>query len=600
MRLTIGGIDMLLRKKGFTLMEVSAVMGVAGALSLVSAQESDFESKQMKARALGNEIFQYNSAVSRYISEHAADSSLDGEIKTGSDWLKSNTCGGPTENGDTNFISCSSMPNGKTIQESFSPVTTFEYNSTEGTLQARTVWESGLGIGGNEDSVIMGIAALVASGNYVSQSEDAAAGYQLPTVHCPEMTTLGSSIDTVCGSERGAIVSISTTNASIEPWLRTDHGNTMNHVIEFSQNSGDDPISLTTITDNDDDSTATGWSGAGLRQIVNVSRIYNIGGGGSESLILGKMLKSNIYTETMLTNNSLFTDAVIMDGSAAVMNELYVKADTFLKSNLDVEDNITSGGKINSVGSITSGDDTTNNYSKMKSNGDIIGNRFFDASDGNIDDFDSGGYVIDPTSNSRVNYLEATGNVDIKGMLDVDKDITGRDLIAERSITVKETLTFQDTNSEGDSCTGKKGSLSMDGTGMVLSCQEIGGSQKWVIPGQKGMYSYFNRTSCPTGWVKANGTGNGTIDLRGEFIRAWDNGRGIDSGRKLGSWQNFMIQAHSHDIYGNDRGNNNQKWGVGMWKDDAEGRKGDPKTIRETGGKETRPRNVALLACMKQ
>lgn len=35
-------------------------------------------------------------------------------------------------------------------------------------------------------------------------------------------------------------------------------------------------------------------------------------------------------------------------------------------------------------------------------------------------------------------------------------------------------------------------------------------------------------------------------DYRGEFRRGWDNGRGVDAGRKLGSWQASQNLAHSH------------------------------------------------------
>ncbi|MEE7095292.1 tail fiber protein, partial [Escherichia coli O10] len=61
----------------------------------------------------------------------------------------------------------------------------------------------------------------------------------------------------------------------------------------------------------------------------------------------------------------------------------------------------------------------------------------------------------------------------------------------------------------------------------------------------------------PTGWLKCNGAAfssekypnlakvyptNKLPDLRGEFIRGWDDGRGIDSGRNLLSAQNDAIQ----------------------------------------------------------
>ena len=49
----------------------------------------------------------------------------------------------------------------------------------------------------------------------------------------------------------------------------------------------------------------------------------------------------------------------------------------------------------------------------------------------------------------------------------------------------------------------------------------------------------------------AYGTGDGSTtfnlpDMRGEFLRGWDNGRGIDSGRALGSSQNGQNQSHAH------------------------------------------------------
>ncbi|MCT4708697.1 tail fiber protein, partial [Enterobacteriaceae bacterium H11S18] len=61
----------------------------------------------------------------------------------------------------------------------------------------------------------------------------------------------------------------------------------------------------------------------------------------------------------------------------------------------------------------------------------------------------------------------------------------------------------------------------------------------------------------PEGWLKCNGAAfdktkypklalaypSGSLpDLRGEFIRGWDDGRGADKGRGLLSAQNFAIQ----------------------------------------------------------
>ncbi|MEZ2744285.1 phage tail protein [Halopseudomonas bauzanensis] len=86
-----------------------------------------------------------------------------------------------------------------------------------------------------------------------------------------------------------------------------------------------------------------------------------------------------------------------------------------------------------------------------------------------------------------------------------------------------------------------------------------------------GMLAHFARNSAPTGWLKANGAavsrtayadlfaaigttfgaGNGFTtfnlpDLRGEFLRGWDDGRGVDGGREFGSGQAGELQSHAH------------------------------------------------------
>jgi phage-related tail fiber protein len=57
----------------------------------------------------------------------------------------------------------------------------------------------------------------------------------------------------------------------------------------------------------------------------------------------------------------------------------------------------------------------------------------------------------------------------------------------------------------------------------------------------------YNLASCPSGWIPANGT-SGTPDLRGEFIRGLDSGRGVDTGRVLASWQIDIFKSHTHGI----------------------------------------------------
>lgn len=97
-----------------------------------------------------------------------------------------------------------------------------------------------------------------------------------------------------------------------------------------------------------------------------------------------------------------------------------------------------------------------------------------------------------------------------------------------------------------------------------------------------GMIAYFPWSSVPAGWLKANGAavsrtayaalfnaiwtryGDGDgfntfnlPDLRGEFIRSWDDGRNVDTGRAIGSSQSGAIQLHNHSGSAESSGNHN-------------------------------------------
>lgn len=81
-------------------------------------------------------------------------------------------------------------------------------------------------------------------------------------------------------------------------------------------------------------------------------------------------------------------------------------------------------------------------------------------------------------------------------------------------------------------------------------------------------------------------------DLRGEFIRGLDLGRGIDAGRVLGSAQTDDFKSHTHPL-------NLPAYSGGATPNlDANGGSGQNYTSGATGGIETRPRNVALLPCI--
>jgi len=143
-----------------------------------------------------------------------------------------------------------------------------------------------------------------------------------------------------------------------------------------------------------------------------------------------------------------------------------------------------------------------------------------------------------------------------------------------------------------------------------------------------GCVMAFAGTSAPTGWLECNGSavsrttystlfsvisttygiGDGIStfnlpDMRGEFLRGWDHGRGVDPGRASGSNQDEEIKSHSHNL------NMNPVSGSpGIGTKGVDGRDQvnatalfDPlyNYTSSTGGTETRPRNVAMMYIIK-
>ena len=128
-----------------------------------------------------------------------------------------------------------------------------------------------------------------------------------------------------------------------------------------------------------------------------------------------------------------------------------------------------------------------------------------------------------------------------------------------------------------------------------------------------GVVVPFAGTAIPTGWFECNGAavsratysllfaaigtlygiGNGSTtfnlpDLRGEFIRGYDNGRNVDTGRLLGSAQTDAFESHSHS-----GGQIGAPSGV-AWSNPASDLVPDGGQTGNTGGTETRPRNIAM------
>lgn len=143
-----------------------------------------------------------------------------------------------------------------------------------------------------------------------------------------------------------------------------------------------------------------------------------------------------------------------------------------------------------------------------------------------------------------------------------------------------------------------------------------------------GTVAHFAASTAPAGWLKCNGAlisrtayaalfaavgttygvGDGATtfavpDLRGEFLRGLDDGRGVDSARAIGSAQDDQIKSHAHSIFAG--ANSTSAHNTKTLNNNSSPQLNDVGlNVRNNGtanegGTENRPRNVAMLACIK-
>mgnify|MGYP000134242622 CR=1 FL=1 len=135
-----------------------------------------------------------------------------------------------------------------------------------------------------------------------------------------------------------------------------------------------------------------------------------------------------------------------------------------------------------------------------------------------------------------------------------------------------------------------------------------------------GMVIYSASATVPSGWLEANGasllrasypalyTAIGTTygfadgthfnlpDLRGYFIRGYDDGRGVDSGRVFGSNQADDNKSHTHGLNG--QLNNFSLDNIPFFGLTPSGTSDDT-GLMDASGSESRPKNIAMLPLIK-
>ena len=216
--------------------------------------------------------------------------------------------------------------------------------------------------------------------------------------------------------------------------------------------------------------------------------------------------------------------------------------------------------------------------------------------------------------------------------------------IADNAVTLAKMAGGTDGNLITYDASGDPAYVATGSSGQALTSNGAGAAPTFqtVVNVPVGTVIWYGGSTAPTGYLKCNGdaiaNGSGTTqgvtanfaalyaitgatlpDIRGEFIRGFDDGKGTDSGRAIRSTQAEAYKSHAHDAAHdvNDPGHTHTHSGSSDSADSGShtaastigGTLNNISTsttgitvdiaVEAEGGTETRPRNVALLACIK-
>ena len=167
-------------------------------------------------------------------------------------------------------------------------------------------------------------------------------------------------------------------------------------------------------------------------------------------------------------------------------------------------------------------------------------------------------------------------------------------------------------------------SKSRDIADLAAHTSSLSGMVARSADAKAGLIAFFAADTAPTGWLECDGSavsrteyadlfahlgtdfgaGDGSTtfnlpDLRGEFIRGWDHGRGVDAGRGFGTAQEgtgFALASNSNQIFAAVPVNADGSYTASVTRTTISN--GSANTSNHTQQR-VRPRNIAMLACIK-
>ncbi|HHM4298792.1 TPA: tail fiber protein, partial [Escherichia coli] len=241
-----------------------------------------------------------------------------------------------------------------------------------------------------------------------------------------------------------------------------------------------------------------------------------------------------------------------------------------------------------------------------------------------------GGVSFDGSANidlpgvNKAGNQSTTGNAATATKLQTARTINGVSFDGTKDITL--TPKDLDAYSKSEVQSALAGKQPLDNTLTNLSGKDVAGLLAYLGLGEGsalpvGVPVPWPLETPPTGWLKCNGAAfssemypklakayptNKLPDLRGEFIRGWDDGRGVDAGRVILSIQGWLTGSHYHNIRSWDAWDNtvlepNDRGGDSLLSTDNAVRQGaingkftSQYRTELSGGNETRPRNIAF------
>lgn len=225
------------------------------------------------------------------------------------------------------------------------------------------------------------------------------------------------------------------------------------------------------------------------------------------------------------------------------------------------------------------------------------------------------GTVTVPDASFTNAKLANMATATIKGRVTAGTGVS-EDLTATQATTILNAVV-------GDSGSGgTKGLVPAPAAGDTAAAKFLSAAGVWASAVPVGSVIMYADDVAPTGWLECNaaavsrttyadlfavigttfgvGDGSTTFNLpesRAEFMRGWDNGRGVDTGRVFGSAQADELEAHVHSVTppaaADDTSSGLTTTGTGGAETIT------PYNTASTGGSETRPRNIALMFIIK-